>query len=94
VKFSELQGNLGTLLEKLLDHLNKSLKDLISKEVAANIDFADFKIAIERENEKLENKISHLSSDIKAYKLLIDRYNNQGTECIEESEIMGGGMGM
>ncbi len=86
VKFEDLQGTLGGLLGKLLEHLNKSLKDLISKEVAANIDFADFKIAIERENEKLESKISYLNSDIKGYEKLIAQYNEQG-ECGAVEEV-------
>jgi hypothetical protein len=60
-----LRGDLSALLGALRTHLEESMADLIEREIAAAMAFADWRYDMEEEAYYLEDKVSAIIVDIK-----------------------------
>ena len=60
-----LRGDLSALLDALQTHLEESMQDLIDREIAAAMAFADWRYDMEEEAYYLEDNVAAIVSDIK-----------------------------
>ena len=64
----QLRGDLSALLGALRTHLEESMADLIEREIAAAMAFADWRYDMEQEAYYLEDNVSKLVEDIKTFR--------------------------
>merc|ERR1719446_593364 len=65
VDYEALKGDLTALLGALQEHLEESMADLIEREIAAAMAFADWRYDMEEEAYYLEDNVEALIEDIK-----------------------------
>jgi len=68
IDMDQLRGDLGALLGALKTHLEESMQDLIDREIAAAMSFADWRYDMEEEAYYLEDNVNALIEDIKHFR--------------------------
>ncbi len=82
--FGSMKEEIIALLDELEAHLKDSLVQMQEDEIQAAVDFADWKISLEKETEELQEDVIFETAQIKKFDIAYNKKTNEIGQCNKE----------